>query len=210
MSETPANPSQAESQTPTAPGPGDPRYAFAVLTDAVGKLIEATDTSPESLARDTPCAEFSLQDLLDHVVMVMRRAAAIGRGEHFATVQQEPIAGDWASQYRAGAHAVMEAWTDPQKLGQMFEVPWGMVPGGAVITTYTSELAVHGWDIATATGADFSIDDDVLANTLEGVMFVPAEGRDDPEMPFGPVVDPGPGASNLDKIAGWLGRPVAG
>ena len=210
MSETPASPSRPDSVTPTAPGPDDPRYAFAVATDAVGKLIEAIDTSPESLARDTPCEEFTLRELLDHVVMVMRRAAAVGRGEHFATVQQESIDGDWAAQYRSGAHAVMEAWTDPQKLGQMFEVPWGMVPGGAVITTYTSELAVHGWDIATATDADFTIADDVLANTLEGVKFVPAEGRDDPEKPFGPVVDPGPDASTLEQIAGWLGRPVGG
>ena len=43
-----------------------------------------------------------------------------------------------------------------------------------------------------------------------GAKFIPAEGRDDPMMPFGPVVDPGPDASNLLQLAGWMGRDVVG
>jgi len=41
------------------------------------------------------------------------------------------------------------------------------------------------------------------------VQFIPADGRDDPDLPFGPVVDPGADASLLLRIAGWGGRNVA-
>ena len=54
----------------------------------------------------------------------------------------------------------------------------------------------------------FTIDDDVLQVALVGAKFIPAEGRDDPMVPFGPVVDPGPDAPVLLQIAGWMGRDV--
>jgi hypothetical protein len=57
-------------------------------------------------------------------------------------------------------------------------------------------------------GGDFTIDDELLQGALFGVKFIPAEGRDQPDMPFGEVVDPGPDAPALLQIAGWMGRSV--
>lgn len=193
-------------QTPQMLTADDPRFAFAKVTDAVGTLMEATDDS--ALGLSTPCPDFTVKELLEHLVLVMRRAGAVGRGEHFSTTQQEAQDSGWAESYREAAHGVMEAWTDPAKLGQDFELPWGVMPGGGVLVTYTAELAVHGWDLATAIGADFTIDDDLLQAALVGVKFIPAEGRDLPEIPFGDVVDPGPDAPALLQIAGWMGRRV--
>ncbi len=137
-------------QTPQMPAADDPRFAFAKVTDAVGNLMEATDDS--ALGLPTPCPDFTVKELQEHLGLVMRRAAAVGRGEHFSTTQQEAQDSGWAESYRDAAHAVMEAWTDPAKLGQDFEVPWGTMPRSGVLVAYTAELAVHGWDLATATG----------------------------------------------------------
>ena len=101
----------------------------------------------------------------------------------------------------------MEAWTDPAKLGETYEVPWGEIPGGPMIYTYTAELATHGWDLATALGAEFSVDDAYLEGAYVAVQMIPAEGRGE-DMPFDPVVDPGDDAPLLLKIAGWAGRKV--
>jgi len=192
--------------TPEPPGPDDPRYGFAVVTDAVGKLLEATPA--DSLGNATPCPEFTVKELSEHIVLVMRRVAAIGRGEHWSTIQPEAQDAGWAESYREAAHQVMQAWTDAAKLEATYEVPWGEIPGTPLMYTYTAELATHGWDLATATGLDFSIDDDVLTAPLIAAKFIPAEGRDTPEMPFSAVVDPGLDAPVLEQLAGWMGRDV--
>ena len=194
-------------ETTKAPAQDDIRFAYAHVTQAVRSLMESVDESQLQLT--TPCEDFVVKDMLEHLVLVMRRAAAVGRGEHFSTTQQVAQDSGWVESFTSAAHEVMEAWTDDAKLGEMFEVPWGTMPGIAILTTYTGELAVHGWDLATAIGAEFTIPDEILAAPLEGSKFIPAEGRDDQAVPFGPVVIPGPGASALEQMAGWMGRAVA-
>jgi len=189
-----------------APGPEDPRFAFAKVTDAVGNLIEAT--SADMMGNPTPCSEFTVKELLEHLVLVLRRVAAIGQGEHWSTVTEVPTDTGWAQDYRAAAHDVMLAWSDPAILERNLEVPWGEFPGSLLMYTYTAELAVHGWDLSTATNAAFAIDDELLTNALIAAKFIPAEGRNTAETPFSSVVDPGVDAPVLDQIAGWMGRSV--
>ena len=191
------------------PPTGDPRVAYAEVTSKViGLMNQVTEAD---LAKPTPCAEFSVKELLEHLVMVQRRVAAMGNGESFATVDAESQDAGWADDFTSASHDVMTAWTDASKLGQMYAVPWGIeVVGGELIGSYVGELAVHAWDLATALGAELSIDDALLERVLEGAKFIPAEGRDDPDMPFGPVVDPGPDAPVLLQLAGWMGRQVQG
>ncbi len=189
----------------TVPGKDDPRYGFAVVVDAVGNLIEATPDS--ALGQATPCSEFAVKDLLEHLILVMRRVAVIGNGGHWSDVEQQAQDSGWSESFREAAHEVQAAWTDAAKLEAMYEVPWGEIPGVPLMFTYTAELATHGWDLATATGAEFAIDDEVLEGPLMAAKFIPAEGRG-PEMPFDEVVDPGPDAPVLDQLAGWMGRSV--
>lgn len=201
-----ASASGATTTPPAAPGPDDPRYAFAHVAGALGDLIEQVPT--DVLANATPCPEFTVKELLEHCVLVVRRVAAIGRGEHWSTIAEEPVDAGWADQYREGTHAIMQAWSDPAILEQVMEVPWGAFPGAALMFSYTSELAVHGWDLAQGTGLAFEVEDDLLQGALMAAKFIPAEGREDPQIPFGEVVDPGPDASVLLQMAGWLGRNV--
>jgi len=191
---------------PQAPAEDDPRYSFAQVVDALGSLIEST--TDDMLANSTPCPDFTVKELLEHCVLVVRRVAAIGRGEHWSSVEQQATESGWAGDYRDGAHAIMMAWGDPAILETNLEVPWGEFPGSVLMYTYTAELAVHGWDLSQATGIDFSIDDQWLHGALIAAKFIPEEGRDTPEMPFTAVVDPGPDAPVLDQIAGWMGRNV--
>ncbi|MGH1487938.1 MAG: TIGR03086 family metal-binding protein [Acidimicrobiales bacterium] len=196
--------------TANTPAADDPRYGFAKVTEQLGQLMEATEAiEPSILTAETPCSEYAVSDLLDHVVMVMRRVVVIGSGRHWSEIEQDELGSGWTKAFRSAAHDAMEAWTDPAKLGQTFEVPWGEMPGAPLMLTYTGELAVHGWDLATATGQPFSVDDEFLGGALMAVKFIPAEGRDNPEVPFGTVVDPGPDAPLLLQLAGWAGRQVA-
>ena len=186
----------------------DPRVGFAAVTDAVGALIETV--TPDQLSLPTPCTEFDVKALLDHTVMVMQRVAVLGNGQHFSTANEETARRDTGhgEAFRAAAHDVQLAWTDSAKLDAIYEVPWGNLPGAPMLFTYTAELATHGWDLATALGREFTIADEYLAGAFVAVGMIPEEGRDDPMIPFDPVVDPGHNAPTLLKIAGWGGRQV--
>eukprot|EP00105_Crassostrea_gigas_P039691 XP_019923839.1 PREDICTED: uncharacterized protein LOC109619049 [Crassostrea gigas] len=198
--------------TPNAANPGempDPRPGLSVATNAVQTLLAKVTTN--DFGKPTPCDEFNVQGLLDHITMVLRRSVAIGTRAHWTTVEQVEVGPDietYTAEIAAAASAQELAWDDPARLGAVVEVPWGQIPGGAAVAIYTAELATHGWDLATAIGQDFTIPDGALNVALFAVKQIPAEGRDNPEVPFGEVVDPGPDASSLLKIAGWGGRQV--
>jgi len=199
------------SMTETAPQDiptGDPRVAYAQITSKMTELLDQIGS--DDLANATPCPEFSVKELAEHIVMVQRRVAAMGNGESFTTIDAESVDAGWADDFRTASHQVMTAWTDGAKLGHMFTVPWGEVIGAELIGTYTGELAVHAWDLATALDAELTINDELLDPIVEGAKALPAEGREHPDVPFGPVVDPGADAPALLRLAGWMGRQVQG
>lgn len=203
------NNTQNQTDSPEAPQPGDPRHGLAQVTSQVRELIE--NTSAEQFELPTPCEEYNVRELLDHLVLVMNRLAVIGSGEHFSNAMPEDfvLESGHGEAFVNGAHGVMESWGDAAKLEQMFEVPWGELPGVAVVSFYTAELATHGWDLATATGRELSISDDVLGAALFAAKSVPEEGREDPFIPFAEAIDPGEDAPALLQIAGWFGRKVS-
>lgn len=210
MNTNEATQSPDSSQIPDPSQMPDPRPGLATATGAIQALIQKVKTA--DFAKPTPCDEFDVQALLDHITLVLRRSAAIGSGDHWTSVEQVKVGDDmstYTNEIAAAAEAQSLAWSVEERLGAIVEVPWGAIPGGAVVATYTAELATHGWDLANAIGEGFAIADEALAVALFAVQQIPAEGRDAPEIPFGPVVDPGPDASVLLKIAGWGGRQVA-
>src|SRR3954468_11931909 len=86
----------------------DPRPLFARAVDIAEPVI--VDVRLEQLDLPSPCVEYSVKELLDHLVFVLHRVAALGRGdEAFAP---KPMAGgaihrgDWATEWRAAAAEV--------------------------------------------------------------------------------------------------------
>lgn len=186
----------------------DPRLGLSVVTEKVGELM--AQVTADQLSLPTPCTEFDVKDLLDHMVMVMQRVVVLGKGQHYSDANEETAARDagHGETFRETAREAHEVWADSAKLDAIYEVPWGELPGAPMLYTYTAELATHGWDLATATGRQLTIDDEYLGGAFVAIGMIPEEGRDDPMMPFDPVVHPGEDAPLLLKIAGWGGRRV--
>ena len=102
-------------------------------------------------------------------------------------------------------------------------LPWIQGNGADVLTSYFSELTVHTWDLAVATGQQARWDDTVVTAALEAGQILPAENRralfeeisaamglDEVAIPFAEAV-PLPGdAPAIDRLVAWNGRdPVA-
>ena len=185
----------------------DPRRYFAGAVAVAGKVIAGV--SPDQFDKPTPCTEFDVRQLTGHLVFVLRRVAAVGRGEDPFSVAPvvEGIADDaWVANWAEAAHDVQTVWSQPGILDRLMRLPFATLPGAVAMAIYTAEVTVHTWDLATATKQVPSWDDEVVAVALNASeRALPAEGRG-PELPFGPVVAVPSDAPLIDRLVAWNGR----
>jgi uncharacterized protein (TIGR03086 family) len=204
--------------------PDDPRLLLARAVRLGGIAIAAV--RPDQLGAPTPCDEFDVRHLLGHLTAVLLRVANVGRGGHvFETpevVDGVPDDG-WLAAWTEAAHDVQAAWSDPASVTATYVLPWATLPGAGLLAMYTSEVTVHTWDLATATGQSPAWDDEVVAASLalmqqilppaearvrayeEAAAAMP-EGRREFRPPFGPAVEVPEDAPAIDRLVAWTGR----
>ena len=194
-------------KTPSMTNPTDPRPLYSNALNWAHGLIAAVQ--PDQLTAPTPCAEFDVRALLGHLVATIERARVIGEGgdvNAMPTVVLGVPDHGWADAQLAAAQKMWPAWEDDALLDAPVTVPWGTVPGREALFGYLSEMLVHGWDLAVATGQDPEADGDVAAAALAGAhQKVPAEPRGG-RIPFGPVVESQPDAGPTERLANWAGH----
>jgi uncharacterized protein (TIGR03086 family) len=185
------------------------------MTDIVkmhDRALEATtaivaNADPASFGKRTPCAEFDVRALLNHMIAGNYRFERIAHGEPATSV---PATGDFVrddalTPYRRSAAAVSEAWADPSALDRTAQLPFGEFPGAFALGIHTVETIVHGWDLAKATGQPTELDPDLYTVAWQNSKDIDETFRG-PGRPFGPAVTPRPGASDTDTLMAWLGR----
>jgi len=107
----------------------------------------------------TPCTDWNVRDLVNHVAVGNFAFASILRGEPRAAPGAPPgSVRDLLKAYRDSAAAVLDAFRQPGVLEQVFTVPFGPVPGIVALHLRITEILVHGWDLARATGQGFTSD----------------------------------------------------
>lgn len=201
---TPASTSAAFAAFPA----DDPR-ALLGRAIAIGSTV-ITGARPEQLDGPTPCSEFDVRDLLGHLVFVLRRIAAVGRGDSpFSVAAPTDVADDaWLDTWTEAAGAIPTAWADAARLEAMIEMPWATLPGRVVVLTYVNEVTVHSWDLATATGQRPAWDDSVVATALQVMRIGLPEDHRGGEVPFSAPTTVAAGAPLVDQLAAWNGRRV--
>lgn len=164
----------------------------------------------DQLTAPTPCQEYDVRRLLNHLLYWGPSLEGAARGTAVAPpADREPdldLAGDdWAGPVTGQLDRLAAAWSDSSawegttQLAGPPDLPAATI-GGMVLT----ELVVHGWDLARATGQPPQWNDQVLAFVHRQVADTAEQGR---QMGvYGPEV-PVPGtAPVLDQLLGLTGR----
>lgn len=169
--------------------------------DATREVIAGV--RPEQFGAPTPCPDWDVRGLLDHMVGFCRRMAAGVGGTEAPT---DPSRGDDPiAAFGAASRELDAAWRGEGVLERTFTLPWGEMPGSLLARMATVELLVHGWDIATATGQDRALDPVACEAALAyGRAMMRPEFRQ--RGGFGPEVAPPAGASPADRLAAFSGR----
>jgi uncharacterized protein (TIGR03086 family) len=166
---------------------------------------------PEELSKPTPCSEWNVRQLLDHMIGVNWAFATGASGQPQAgapTAGAAPSGDDPAAAYAASARAAIAARQSPGALERTLNLPFGQIPGAEAIGFNVADQLVHTWDLAKATGRDRTLDPDVAAAVLERSRQVLGPDRRGPGRPFGPEQPCSADAPIHDRLAAFLGRQV--
>jgi len=148
--------------------------------------------TPADAGRPTPCPEWTVSDLGDHVVNSVAGMATMAQGGQpdWSTTTHHEDPG--AALHREG-DALMEA----------LEAGSGAFPAGMA----AAELAVHAYDLAVSLGRGTADLDPEIAE--KGLEFIRASMTDDMRgSAFGPRQPAPEGADAYQRIAAFSGRVV--
>ncbi|MGD1034777.1 MAG: TIGR03086 family metal-binding protein [Candidatus Dormibacteria bacterium] len=188
----------------------DRRSKFLDSYENAAVIVSGIDGA--DLGRPTPCRDYDVADLVDHIVEAGRRAAALGRGQAPPPGDDSPHVdlSDAPGQLRRAAADAAQAWDDDSRWSSSFTMPWGEEYAGATLVhMYLAELAVHAWDLARATGQIDELDPALAVTALEGARaMIKPEYRDmvAPGSPYGEEVPPPPDADDWERLAAFMGR----
>ena len=192
---------------PTDMEPVDITPAANVLAD----LVEATTDA--DLSKPTPCPEFTVANLLDHIRSFPLALAAAGRKERgqfndvTPSAETNPLTGDWRAEIRQNLADMAAAWSAADAWDGMTRIAGMDSPAQMTGCVGAEEILVHTWDLAVATGREFTTTPEVIAAAR---FFLDATA--DPnrpsgtDVPFGPPTSPPANASPLDEVIALAGR----
>lgn len=176
----------------------DPLVLYRTATDDALAVLEAVRT--DQLDWPTPCSEWTVQHLVEHLVDGVGYLLAASGGLP-AAPGAEPGAA-----YRDGVRLVLAALAQPGSMDRLCVSPLGHEWTVAQAVAGTSmDVLIHTWDLARATGLDERLDP-VLVQACTA-MFLP----DMPQLGrqagiIGPEVAVGAGASAQDRLLAAMGR----
>ena len=186
-------------------GPDEWAYAPEQLTpvvaaDAALAAIQPIlrNLTPDDQSKQTPCADFTCHELVAHLLESLEQLGTMA-----GTVVSDPRQGTLESRVSIIAGQVIDAW---RKVDLDANVPG---PGGAempaafIASILPVELALHGWDLAQASGQSIHMSDELVGYLRELADVVVPGGRGSS---FADEVVAAEGASALDRLAAFAGR----
>lgn len=183
----------------------NPVELFQKATSGLNQVLSGI--KPDQIDAQTPCREWKVSGLLEHVTGGAAHLSASMSGG--AGQAGPPASGSGLAQlaagYRSAVAQVLAKAASPGALEAQVVTPAGEMSAAQFMGILALDHLVHTWDLAKATGQNTRLDP-ALTETCYG-MFVP--GLIDiarPHGAFGPPVPVPEGASTQDKLLGYTGR----
>jgi uncharacterized protein (TIGR03086 family) len=181
----------------------------AEMAAAAAEAARVVNGVPEGqLDAPTPCGDWDLRTLLNHTILWTSYSAE--RRAHGESVAEDLMSKDFTADpgfredYAKQIKKAVDAWSAPQAWAGTRDVMGSATPAADVGAMLLMEMGLHGWDVARATGQEFSVDDST-ASALEDIVQAQAElfrkyqGFADP-------IEPPPDATALERALTLSGR----
>ncbi len=184
--------------------PADLLDAYKQTLAFAGARVEGTRVA--QFGDPTPCSDWDVRALLGHILTVITHYSALPSGVDHRPVNRVDAEADGQHRlvYAAVATEAIAAWSQPGTLERPCHHVMGTMPGRRALSIHTTDLLLHGWDLAVATGQDDTIDPDLAelaVATLRDVLRLD-KGRG---TFFAPALPP-PGADAQSRLLAYAGR----
>ncbi|GAA4855105.1 maleylpyruvate isomerase family mycothiol-dependent enzyme [Actinomycetospora corticicola] len=174
--------------------------------ETAGRFGELVAGVPDAATweRRSPVPEWTARDVVRHLVEWFPPFLAGGTGIDLPS--GPPVDEDPEGAWRAMSDGVQALLDDPASADKELVNPYiGTVPlPEAVSRFFTTDVFMHSWDLARATGQDAGLDPDRCAAILEGMTpmdeMLRASGQ------FGPKVEIDPDADAVSRLMAFIGR----
>jgi uncharacterized protein (TIGR03086 family) len=129
--------------------------------------------APGDWSLPTPCQEWDVRELANHLVSGNLWAAELARGRTIDEVGErldgDVLGSDPGRSYRESSEAAASAFEAPGALDAPCAVSYGPVPGHVYAGHRYVDVLIHGWDLASATKQDTTMDPELVRACIEVV-----------------------------------------
>lgn len=185
----------------------------SMMNRMVTELSRVVDNiKPDQLGDPTPCTEWTVRDVLNHVAAggtmfaIGAEQGSVPDDVLAKLFTEDQLGDDYKAAVRSSAERVAAAFSAPGVLEQVLSLPVGQLPGQIAANIAVFDVTTHICDLAKATGQQVT-DDELLAQVLENGRAI-----DSPEIRqpgrLGPEVPAPAGASRSDTLLAFAGRSV--
>ncbi len=112
--------------------------------DSTGAILAAL--RPADLDRPTPCASWTVRDVVNHVLGGAGFFAELAEAGMVADGDEDPdfTAGDFNGTFRSQASRLVAAFNAPGAMDKMMEMPIGELPGSVCVWIAAGDIFTHG------------------------------------------------------------------
>jgi uncharacterized protein (TIGR03086 family) len=177
------------------------RRAGGMAADVIARV------RPDQLGNVTPCTEWDVRALISHLAGGSRGFAAVVAGEPGLQGDEDEPSADALASFLDAFSVLCTAFDREGFLEQVFPTPLGEGPGELLVAMRITELTIHAWDIAAATGQPRDLDPELVGFT-DGFLRSRPIPRD-VNGPFAPEQPAPAGTGDTDRLAAFAGRMVS-
>jgi uncharacterized protein (TIGR03086 family) len=183
------------------------------LTEAHRRMVEWTEPRvgrirDEQWSLPTPCTEWDVRALLEHMVSGHVWVAPLVAGETIAQVGDrfdgDLLGADPLAAWSAAARQACDAFEQDGALDRIVNLSYGDVPARVYAQERFVDVFCHAWDLSRAIGADERIPEDLVVAAAEALE--PFEGPWRASGALGPVLETAPDADAQARLLARLGR----
>lgn len=190
------------------------RTDFRPTTTTLASLVRGV--RDDQLSDPTPCPDYSVADILDHIGGLSVAFTCAARKEELPdggapSVDGSRLEAGWRDRIARSVFELGEAWQEPAAYDGLTMAGPIEMPADQAALVALDEVTVHAWDLAVATGQPYDADPAAVtaAHAFVAAFEPPPGGAADDGGLFGPPVAVPPEAPALHRLLGATGRDPA-
>ena len=184
----------------------EPIEQLAHIIPTLTALVDRIDAT--QLNDPTPCENFTVHDVLDHMIVLGGTFAYMFRGEEAPEIKAPPVYGRVpAVEFSSAMNDLFAATQSPGAMDRIIAAPIGEMPGSSFARFVAFDGTVHGWDLATATALTYELPAEVVTAVDGFARNALSDGMRDGDT-FKQETDAPDTATQLERLVAFSGRSL--